>query len=133
MVFFKWTKDLELGFKKIDEQHKQFIGIINRAYEAKLDKDKKIGNEILNELIEFTRVHFTTEEKYFEKCNYSGAGEHIAEHIKLTEKVLRFKDNFDSGKCNCGEFLEFLKEWVEKHLKTMDKKYVETLKECGVK
>lgn len=133
MVFIEWNKDLELGFEKIDEQHKQLIDIINRAYETSLEKDKKKRNEILNELTEFVRVHFSTEEKYFEECHYAGAEEHIEEHMGLIEKVLKFKNEFEEKDCDCEAFLTFLKEWLEEHLMVMDKKYVKSLKECGIK
>ena len=133
MAFINWTDDLSVGVKKIDEQHKKLIEIINKAHETNLVDDKKKGNEIFNELIEFIRVHFTTEEKYFEQCNYSGAEEHIAEHMKYTEKVLKFKTDYDAGSCNCGEFLDFLKEWLTNHLIKMDQLYVPTFKKCGLK
>jgi hemerythrin len=109
------------------------IEIINEAYDSNFGEDKEKSNEIFNELIEFVRVHFSTEEKYFEKCNYSGAEEHIAEHLKLIEKVLGFKSEFDKGECDCSVFLNFLKDWVEDHLKVMDQEYVSCFKECGLR
>ncbi|MBT4165994.1 hemerythrin family protein [archaeon] len=133
MVFMKWSDELGVNVKEIDEQHKKLFEIINRAHEGAINKDKKEGNDVLNELIEFVRVHFSTEEKYFEKCNYSGAKEHIAEHLKLTEKVLKFKNDFDKGECDCSAFLDFLKSWIEEHLKVMDMKYVSEFKKCGLR
>jgi len=133
MVFMEWTPELSVGVQEIDDQHKKLIEIVNRAHEVNLTEEKEKGGDILSELIEFVRVHFTTEEKYFEKCKYPGAEEHIAEHVKLTQKVLEFKTKYDAGECNCEEFLNFLKVWLVEHLKTMDQKYVENFRVCGLK
>ena len=97
MVFITWKSSWNLGFREIDEQHQHLIEIINRAYEASLKKDNKKEEEILNEVIEFVRVHFGTEEKYFSKFNYEDAEEHIEKHGELTKKALKFKDDFDAG------------------------------------
>ena len=59
MTFIKWNKSLSVKVKEIDDQHKKLVELINQAYEFK--DSKKLG-DILNELIEFTRVHFSTEE-----------------------------------------------------------------------
>lgn len=129
----EWSDELSVKVKEIDEQHKELIEIINQAHKINMGEDKKKGNEILNKLIEFTRVHFTTEEKYFKKCKYPKSEEHIVEHVELIEKVLKFKRDYEIGKCNCEEFLGFLKDWLENHLKVMDMKYVDNFQKCGLK
>ena len=133
MAFMQWTQNLSVGVKEIDEQHKKLIEIVNKAHEIDLNEDKEKGNEIFKELIEYVRVHFSTEEKYFEQCNYPGAEEHIAEHALLTEKVLKFKDEYDKGECDCEKFLNILKEWLENHLVKIDQLYVDNFKACGLK
>jgi len=133
MVFMEWSEELSVGVAIIDEQHKKLLDIVNMAHESDLNKDKEDGEKVFAELIEFARVHFTTEEDFFKKCKYSGAGEHIAEHVSLIEKLLMFKDKFDKGECDCHEFLEFLKVWLEDHLKVMDHKYVGSFHACGLK
>lgn len=126
-----WSKNLAIGLKDIDNQHKNFIGLINNAYLAHLKKDKTLMEENLNELMEFARIHFTTEENYFKKWNYPYAKEHMAEHEKIIIQILKFKDSFDIGKCDCEKFLIFLKDWLENHLKNHDFKYKDYFKEKG--
>ena len=130
MVFIKWNKKLSVKVKERDDQHKKLVELINQAYEFK--DSKKLG-DILNELIEFTRVHFSTEEKYFEKYNYPGTNEQMAEHANLIEKVLKFKDNLEAGQNIAEEFLIFLKEWLEIHLKKIDHKYIKFFQKVGLK
>ena len=133
MGFIEWTPDLSVHVKKIDDQHKKLFDIINQIYElSDFEKTKEKLDKVLNELIEYTRVHFSTEEKYFEKCNYPGTEEHIAEHMKLIEQVLDFKRRFDNDEDIISEFLDFIKSWLDDHLKTMDQKYVKNFEECGL-
>jgi len=131
MVFMEWDESLSVQVKEIDGQHKKLIGVINKAHEI-AGKREEFG-EIFTELIEYVRIHFSTEEKYFEEFDYADKEEHVKEHLKLTEQVLDFKNKYDSGDCDCEGFLDFLKEWVGEHLKVTDQKYVKCFKEHGLK
>ncbi|MEI7961390.1 MAG: bacteriohemerythrin [archaeon] len=134
MVFLKWSKELSVHMKEIDDQHKILIGLINSAYSIdKKSKDykKKLG-VVLNELVEFSRVHFSTEETYFQKFNYPFANEHIIAHEKLIIKVLQFKDRFDSKDEDILDDLTFfLTDWLKNHLMKHDFKYSKYFKEHG--
>lgn len=128
--FIKWEKSLSVGIKEIDEQHKHFIGIVNSVY---ININKK-GKEIipikeLDDLIEYARIHFSTEENYFKKVGYPYSKEHMIEHEKLTLKVLRFSERAARGENVSLVLLEFLKDWLENHLKIHDKKYAKYFKE----
>ena len=135
MKFIEWTKDLEIGVNLIDNQHKKLVGLINKVYGAvDSEEKKKVVGEVLIELIEFSRVHFATEEKYFIRFKYKNTEDHITEHNKITLKVLRFQDRFKKeGVKILPEFLIFLKMWFYEHLKTMDQKYVKCFKNNGLR
>lgn len=126
MVFLKWNKKLSVHMDDIDAQHKRFISIINSVHEKAKDNSdgEKIEDE-LNQLIEYVRIHFTTEEKYFEEWQYPLAEQHKTAHAELTEKVLDFRKRFDDGEKIISELAEFLKSWLEVHLTQYDKKYSE--------
>lgn len=129
MKFIEWTKSLEIGIKEIDDQHKELIKLINNTYNLK----KQINvAKILNELTSFARTHFSTEERYFNEWKYPNTTEHMLEHEKLILKVLRFNQLYTKNKqIDLKEFLEFLKDWLENHLKKHDFKYRDYFKEKG--
>lgn len=136
MVFIEWTEKLSVNVKKIDKQHQELFAIIQKAYDASVFEKKKSKitlNRVFNDLIEYVRVHFSTEEKYFDKCGYEFAGEHIAEHLKYIQKTLELKRRFDKEEDITKEFLDFLKTWWLSHVKIHDMKYVQNFKECGLK
>jgi hemerythrin-like metal-binding protein len=128
----KWDDSLSVGVQEFDEQHKKLIELVNEANRIKDSDKEKLGN-VLNELIEFTRVHFSTEEKYFEKYNYPDKESHMEEHANLIVKVLKFKDRLDKEEEIVEEFLEFLADWLKNHLMTCDKNYVEFFRSVGLK
>ncbi len=135
MTLIVWGKKLELGIKEIDDQHKKLIGLINKADLSLQNKVVKRSDfeEILKGLLEYVRVHFTTEEKYFYKFDYEGTAEHLLQHANFTQKILKFKDRFDKEEDIGTELFDFLKAWLEAHLKVMDRKYVKCFKEHGLK
>lgn len=132
MVFMEWKNEWDLGFKGIDAQHKELVDLINRAHDSFL-KNKKIAEEIFNELISLSRVHFSTEEKYFEEFDYENKEEHMEKHAELIKDLLNFKDDFDGEDFNLEEFLKFLSSWFDNHCNNYDKGYVKCFKEHGLK
>lgn len=133
MAFIEWTEGLSVGVKEIDDQHKKLFGMINEFNEIDLEKDRDGGARILSEFIGFVGMHFATEEDFFELCAYQGAKEHIEEHVGYTKKVLQFQRDYAGEVYDSVVFLEFLKEWWEGHLKTVDRKYVENFHACGLR
>lgn len=134
MAFIKWTNKFSVGIKKIDEQHKGLFKIIDNCHNSLKSKDmKNIIDSSLNDLMEYVRVHFTTEEDYFNKFNYQFKKEHIQEHMSYIKKVLEFKSSLDNGDEAIGDFLHFLRGWWTNHVLVHDKKYVKYFEEGGLK
>jgi hemerythrin len=134
MAFLKWNKSLSVKVKEIDEQHKKLVGVINKAHTLakKKNPDKEIMKAMLIDLLEYARIHFSTEEKYFDDFNYSGSEEHKNEHAQLLLKAIDFANKIDKGENVAKQFLDFLKYWLEKHLVEMDQKYVKCFKDHGL-
>ena len=133
MAYIDWTNDLSMGMKDIDEQHKHFIGIINKT-KAAVDagSSREAQKKVLDDLVGYGRYHFETEERYFAKFSYPHAHEHMAEHAKLLEQVIGFYNRFESGEDVALELLAFLKAWLSDHLQTHDMKYAKYFKKNGL-
>lgn len=132
MELLKWTKALSVEIPEIDDQHKNFIAIINKAYtKSKKSKPEEIEN-ILKELTEYARIHFSTEDNYFDNWDYPYKNEHDIEHEKLILKVLKFDEKFEKeGVKIIEDLIIFLKDWLENHLKNHDFKYRDYFKKEG--
>ena len=123
MPIFLWKKSYEIGYPKIDQQHRQLVNLINELADAmKFKEGHSIVDVILDSLIEYVQSHFTSEEKVMREISFPHYNEHRREHLQLTKKVLEFKKSYkNEGKINLGEFLDFLCDWLRAHLAGSDK------------
>ena len=122
--FISWDDDLSVGIQEIDEQHKILVGLINRIYnEAFIKHDNSIANEVLAELVLYTLIHFSVEESLFRIFNYPKYEEHKAQHAELTKQVMAMKDRIAQGEQINIDLINFLKNWLKKHILQEDKKY----------
>ncbi|MCP3924395.1 MAG: hemerythrin family protein [Desulfobacterales bacterium] len=134
MAFINWNDSLSVGVEKFDKEHKVLVGIINDLSDAmKQGKGKEVIGKTLDGLIDYTMNHFKNEEMYFKKFNYPDKADHIKEHLSFVEKVSEFKEGFETGKLSLSiEVMNFLKDWLQKHINTTDKKYTAFFNEKGL-
>lgn len=129
--FIKWTKKMSVHIDNVDEQHKHLFGLINKAEKCFENGKREELKEVLNAVVEYTRVHFSTEERYFKKWDYPYARQHEAAHAKLVLSTLSYYDRFNNGEDIAYDFLVFLKGWWETHIKIHDHEYSEYFVEKG--
>ncbi|HEY3324528.1 MAG TPA: bacteriohemerythrin [Planctomycetota bacterium] len=135
MPIITWDESLSVGVAELDNQHKKLIDIINTLHDAMA---KGQGGVVLNKtfsaLVQYTRQHFTTEERYFERFKYPASTSHRAEHEDLTVQVLDLKERFESGRTMLSiQTMNFLKDWLQNHIRKSDKQYGPFFNECGLK
>lgn len=107
----------------IDEQHKKLFLLVNDLHNYinnGTDKDKIAS--ALSSLIDYTGYHFQEEEDYMFNVSYPRFEQHKALHDNLKEQVQNFKLEFAEGRANTEEFLDFLYQWLTKHIMEQDKK-----------
>jgi hemerythrin len=127
--YFPWNKNLETSIPEIDKQHKKLVDLINQLYKAFNDNmAKKVLGSILEELIHYTVVHFTYEEKLLAGINTIDLKEHLKQHKAFTDKVLEFKQKFEKGHPITFRVMTFLRDWLTDHIQVTDKQYVNSVK-----
>ena len=132
--FFLWKPEYSVKIKLIDEQHKKIIEILNVLYYAFLEKEhKKKVEEIIRQLEDYTVNHFGTEEKYFSQFKYNETAEHIAQHDEFKNQVKVFREQFEKDNAVLTfSIINYLREWVNKHIMVEDKKYSTCFIENGL-
>lgn len=135
MALLQWDNSLSVGITSIDEQHKQLVSVVNSLHDAmKAGRSKEALGDILRTLIDYTKKHFATEERYFDLYRYENSESHKAEHKKLTEQVLEFQNKFNSGSISLSvELMNFLSDWLKNHIKGVDKQYCKCFQDHGLK
>jgi len=134
MSLITWSDKYSVNIKEIDEQHKKLVGMINELHDAMLHaKSKEVSLTIINKMADYTKYHFSTEEKYMKKFGYPDYEAHNLSHEKFVEQVLEFKKGYESGKTGLSyDLLNFLKNWLVTHIQSSDKKYAALFNEKGL-
>lgn len=123
---FDWSNKMEIGIKKIDEQHQVFFRIGRDVEQLLLHNgvnvEKKQVVNLICELREFTSYHFYFEETIMEKYQYSNIEEHKKEHRLLIERLLKInmRGKEVSIQKTVKELKEFMQDWLFEHLLKQD-------------
>jgi hemerythrin len=134
MPYFPWRAEYQVNIEIIDNQHKQLVELLNKLYEAMREgKGREITAQVLNELVEYTKLHFATEEKLLQEQAFPGFLAHLSEHTRLTSKVIEYQQAYIAGGSISVQLSMFLKDWLITHIKGMDMKYSPYLLSRGVK
>ena len=125
MPLIHWYDSFNVHVREIDQQHQQLVAMINTLHDAMRErKTRKILGDIIDGMIEYASVHFTTEEKYFDRLDYPDKEAHKAEHRIFVDKVREVKKGFDEDRVMISvEIMDFLKNWLVKHIQGSDKKF----------
>lgn len=125
-TFIPWTDQIRIGIQEIDEQHKQLVELINRLYDAMTQgaDRQQAANEILQELMQYTIVHFAVEESLFRIFDYPDYETHRERHQQLRDQVIDINKRVQAGeRLITPELLFFLRKWITSHIMVEDKAY----------
>ncbi len=135
MPLIQWDDSLSVNVVEIDRQHQRLVEMINDLDDAmRQGKGKDALGKIVDGLIVYAATHFRTEERYFDMFGYPEANSHKKEHSEFVKKISEFKDGFEKGKLGLSiQVMNFLCDWLEKHIKEADRKYGPFFNEKGLK
>ena len=130
----EWDTKYSVGISIIDEEHKEFIDIINKVIVTKEHNDNSEEvREVLHEMVKYALTHFATEETYMIKFNFPGYQLHRNEHLDFTDKAVANINKVINGDYQvANEILEYLKQWLLNHIQETDRKYIDCFNENGL-
>jgi len=125
MAFITWKSEYSVGNDEIDAQHQKLIEMINELHEAMTQgKGNKLVGEIVLKMVDYSKVHFSAEEKMMQKYNYSGLTDQIAEDQAFVAKAHEYELQIKNGSFNVSiSIATFLKDWLTNHILKVDKAY----------
>jgi hemerythrin len=123
MAWFEWDDSFLTGVGEIDEQHHQLVALIDGFYGKMRTAAPQAGVvRLLKGMIDYTRSHFETEERWMREYSYPGLDAQIAQHAQFVAKVQDITDRFVTGHMVLSlEITSFLRDWVSQHMLGMDK------------
>ncbi|MDR2400954.1 MAG: bacteriohemerythrin [Deferribacteraceae bacterium] len=135
MAKIEWNEKLSVSILMFDTEHKKLISIINRLDDAmKQGKGNTLVSPILKELINYTKTHFTHEERIMQQHKYPNIDVQIKEHKGFVDKITSMEKDFADGKAMLSLSLSnFVSSWIQNHIMKTDKAYTKFLNEKGVR
>jgi hemerythrin len=118
--------EFELGDEIIDGEHAAQIRLLD-SFEKGL-RERKSWDELVivfDRLVEFTNLHFMSEELLMQRHAFPGIDTHVQEHDSLLDQVRKIQGGFgaDDPTMTEGE-LSILRKWLVEHIQTKDRAFV---------
>ena len=131
----KWENKFNTGYKRVDDQHKELVNILNKLNLLVMNKDiskedvAEELNNIIKDMVDYVAYHFSTEEAIMKAIDYSGFKSHVVKHRNFTNKVLEEVNNYKNGKqIDIKGLIVFLRDWLFNHIVVEDKVFINEVK-----
>jgi len=122
-----FTEEYYTGIAAVDDDHRRLFEIIGET-NALIINDfipDKFDNivQLLDELTDYTKVHFSNEEKYMEEIGYEGLEAQKRAHEGFVAKLeeLEFEGFDENQQGVLIELMDFLFNWLSYHILKVDK------------
>ena len=134
MTLLTWNRAFTVGVTAMDDQHGILMDTINELRLAVVrGSNREQVSELLDRLIEFTRMHFSSEEQLMEQAGFPGLPEHRAEHHSILAQMLQSAHRVQYGEgVPMRPLLCSLRSGYIEHIEGLDRQYGPWLNERGV-
>jgi len=122
---FEWNPEYSVGIGSIDSQHQTLFRLAGELHAAlSAGQGKAALGRILDRLVQYTATHFAHEERLMRLCDYPDLAAHKAQHAALARQVMQFQADFQSGRAAITvQLMQFLRNWLDSHIRGSDQKY----------
>ena len=129
-----WRDEYSVNIESIDRQHKKLINLINMLQTTvDYSTGEEFERECLAAVVEYTKTHFVYEEGLMRQYGYPDFEAHKAQHQKMIDKVNDLLAEYEKHPENAmKDTLDFLKQWLIRHINGTDKQYSDFLLSKGV-
>jgi len=132
---FVWKEEYSVGVETLDLDHKKLISLLNQfntAYNYAMSEEYEL--QALKDLTNYTKYHFTREEKMMADCHYPELEAHQKQHQIMIDEIHKVEEKYQAlGHDAFEEVSEFLTDWLINHINGTDKQYSKHLNDNGYK
>jgi methyl-accepting chemotaxis protein/hemerythrin len=134
MALLRWSNKYSVGVKAMDDQHINLVKRLNELHAVMLKgKAQGVAGSLFKKLKDYTLEHFTDEEAMLEAARYPGLAKQQEEHHELHRKLGEFVARYEQDDQTIyPQLLYFVRDWLENHMQTEDKKFTTWMNEHGV-
>ncbi len=129
-----WNEDIAVGVASIDAEHRLQVGLVSALEElVQQGRDAEMIARCMAQLVDFTSVHFLSEELMMRLYAYPAHDAHALEHGRLTDQVEQIRRVLEGGDrpaalAAMGE----LRSWLGDHIHAMDRAFASWCEKNGI-
>jgi hemerythrin-like metal-binding protein len=129
---FEWSESFRVAVPVLDEQHEKLFALANSLSMAIQESSSIAGHDAEKKaLLDFTRTHFTDEERILLEHGYARLDVQAREHAELLSLLERFIDAGERRRRpRTTTAVDYLKDWLIRHTLLEDQLYRPFLEEA---
>ena len=126
------SEDLQVGVQELDSEHDLMLGLVRALDRASSSAPRVQVEALLQQLSEFARVHFATEEIMMRLYAYPDFARHQLEHARLVEQIEQVRTEFAAGRVQpSSSFAGALQHWFSEHVRSHDVALARFVRDTG--
>ena len=120
MEFIQWHDSFSVGVNIIDDQHQQLFMLVNELiFAINTQKEEEVLDRILLSVLDYTEMHFRTEEELFKIHSQFKA--HCDIHHQFVQQIRGLAVDFTKNKAGAAvRLLNDLITWLQHHILKTD-------------
>ena len=124
----KWSEDLRIGIKDIDDQHQWLFDCLARLQESATNGTADSAVQIaFDELRDYVNIHFFMEEGLMRSQRYPELAAHLLEHEQISRGLEELSHQTDRTEA-FGNTVMLLSDWLVNHIGSSDRGFASYLK-----
>jgi len=126
----EWEPKYSVDIEEIDEHQKKMFELFNQLIDMKKSEvDVKEIVNMISVINEYSKLYFSTEEKYLRKKDYPDFEAHSKAHRQFTKSFISLRRNVsDDIGILTFEVIDELRNWLINHMLTFDSLYIPFLR-----
>ena len=129
-----WNHACRVGVRAMDDQHGILMDAMNELRLALVrGGSREQVSQLLDQLIEFARMHFASEEQLMEQTGFPGLAAHRHLHHSLLAQGMEAAHRLQYGEVvEMHQLLPYLRDWFLEHIEGPDQEYGPWLNAHGI-
>jgi hemerythrin len=127
MSLFSWKPEYSVNDLTLDRHHQQLFTVLNSVYENVMNSPElDCVLPKIDELSDYTKYHFSTEEEYMKEKAVPDIDAHIEKHRQFTNKIDALRARYKNNDLEVArDLIIALGEWLLQHVLKEDRKYLD--------
>ena len=125
MAILEWKPEYSVGVLLLDAQHQRWFEMFNQLSAAmRTGHAEGIRDDILKQMVTYTKTHFRSEEDYLQQQGYPELGHHKLLHQQFAHQLSELESKLQEGRLQLTiRLLETLRDWLLSHVLKEDARY----------